>query len=227
MTALVMALYAEGHADEGFLPVIIQRTAEQVLAQRGRAVVDVLGPIILNHTIDHQFPTRVERMLEAARRASGYHALIVHADADYPTRDRALAERFIPGQKEVYKISQTQELVCEYLVPIIPVQMTEAWMLADPDALREVIGVRLTAEAIGVPAHPHQVESDPDPKQTLNTAIQKALAQRSRRRRRMDVRSVYEPLARQISLARLSGVPAYAQFMADLTRTLIALHLIV
>lgn len=225
MTALVLALYAEGHADEGFLPVVIQRTAEQILAQRGRAVVDVLEPISLNHTIDRQFTTRVERMLEAARRASGYHALIVHADADYPTRDRALLERFIPGQTRVHQARQAQESVCEHLVPIIPVQMTEAWMLADPDALREVIGVNLTTNAIGAPMHPHQVESDPDPKQTLNAVIEKALAQRARRRRRIALRSIYEPLARQISLARLIGVPAYQQFVADLTQTLVALGL--
>jgi hypothetical protein len=225
MTALVLALYAEGHADEGFLPVIIQRTAEQVLARRGRTVVDVLEPISLNHTIDRQFPTRVERMLEAARRASGYHALIVHADADYPTPDRALLERFSPGQTKVRQARQVQESVCEHLVPIIPVQMTEAWMLADPDALREVIGVNLTTDAIGAPMHPHQVESDPDPKQTLNAVIEKALTQRARRRRRIALRSIYEPLARQISLARLIGVPAYQQFVADLTQTLVALGL--
>lgn len=225
MTALVLALYAEGHADEGFLPVIIQRTAEQILAQRGRTVVDVLEPINLNHTIDRQFPTRVERMLEAARRASGYHALIVHADADYPTPERALLERFSPGQTKVRQARQAQESVCEHLVPIIPVQMTEAWMLADPDALREVIGVNLTTDAIGAPMHPHQVESDPDPKQTLNAVIEKALAQRARRRRRIALRSIYEPLARQISLARLIGVPAYQQFVADLTQTLVALGL--
>ena len=63
MTALVMALYAEGRTDEGFLPVVIQRTAEQVLAHRGNTVVDVLEPIVLNHTIDLQFRARDERIL--------------------------------------------------------------------------------------------------------------------------------------------------------------------
>jgi len=88
-----------------------------------------------------------------------------------------------------------------------------------------VIGVHLAAETLGTPAHPHQVESDPDPKQTLNAVIQKALAQRSRRRRRIALGSIYEPLARQIDLAKLGSVPAYTQFVADLTQTLIALGL--
>jgi len=111
------------------------------------------------------------------------------------------------------------------MIPIIPVQMTEAWMLADHAALCEVIGTHLTAEQMSLAAHPHQVESDPDPKRTLSTAIQKAMAQRPRRRRRIDVRSVYEPLARQIDLMKLGNVPAYGQFVFDLTQALIALHL--
>lgn len=98
-------------------------------------------------------------------------------------------------------------------------------MLADPEALRNVIGTNLSAEELGIPVHPHQVESDPAPKQTLDGAIQRAVAQR--RRRRIALQSVYDPLARQISLTRLGGVPAYAQFVADLTQTLIALHLAV
>jgi len=226
MTTLVLALYAEGRADESFLPIVIQRTAEQILAQRGRTVVDVLEPITLNHTIDHDFSMRVERILEAARRSAGYHALVVHADADYPTPERAFRERFRPGADKVYQIRQSQERVCDHLLPIIPVQMTEAWMLADPEALQTVIGTKLPAQDLGLPLHAHEVESDPAPKQTLHLVVQKARAGRLRRRR-LDIRTIYEPLARQISLEHLGGVAAYRQFVADLTQTLIALHLAV
>lgn len=222
MTTLVLALYAEGRTDERFLPIVIQRTAEQILVQRGRITVDVLEPIVLNRTIDRQFPRRVERILEAARRSAGYHMLIVHADADHPTPDRAMRERIQPGFERVHN---ADEPVCDELLPIIPVQMTEAWMLADPEALQAVIGTDVEAQALGLPARAHQVESEPDPKQILRQTIQNALAHRSRRRRRIDLGTVYEPLARQISLRRLRAVPAYRQFVSDMTETLIALHL--
>lgn len=48
MTTLVLALYAEGRTDERFLPIVIQRTAEEILAQRGRTTVYVLEPIVLS-----------------------------------------------------------------------------------------------------------------------------------------------------------------------------------
>ena len=224
MTDLVMAIYAEGRADETFLPIIVQRGAEQILAQRGRTVVDVLEPIVLNHSIDRAFPTRAERILEAARRAAGYHALVVHADADHPTRERALQERFMPGLERVCQAQQALERVCDKLVPMIPVQMTEAWMLADPEALRAVVGTRASVGDLGLPAHAREVESDPDPQRTLAEAVRNALAPRPRRRR-IVTGDIFEPLARQINLERLGTVPAYQQFASDLTDTLIALHL--
>jgi len=219
MTVLVLALYAEGRTDESFLPIVIQRTAEEVLARYGRTVVDVLEPINLNHGIDRQFETREERILEAARRASGYHALIIHADADYPTQERALQERYLPGEVRVRELRDVGESVCGNLIPIVPIQMTEAWMLADPKALCNVIGVQSSPQALGIPAHPHQVESDPNPKRTLHEVLERARAQRPRRRRRVNLSSIYEPLARQIDLAKLVGVPAYARFLSDLTAT--------
>lgn len=222
MNSLVLALYAEGRTDERFLPVMIQRTAEQILAQRGCQVVDVPDPIVVDGSIDRQYPGRAERILEAARRARGYHALIVHADADHPTPDRAIEERLQPG---LHLVHRSAEAVCRQLVPIVPVQRTEAWMLADSAALCEVVGTRLDARSLGLPQYAHLVESDADPKRTLNQVIQAALADRPRRRRRLDAGTLYEPLARQISLARLQAVPSYTRFVIDLTHLLIGLHM--
>lgn len=122
MNSLVLALYAEGRTDERFLPVVIQRTAEQILAQRGCQVVDVPDPIVVDGSIDREHRGRAERILEAARRARGYHALIVHADADHPTPDRSIEERIQPG---LHLVHRSEEAVCRQLVPIVSVQMTD------------------------------------------------------------------------------------------------------
>jgi hypothetical protein len=222
MATLVLAFYAEGPSDEHFLPLIIQRTTEQLLVQRGRTIVDVLEPMVLKPSLDRE-ATRAERILAVARRASGYHALVVHADADHATPEHALNERIWPGFELV---RQAREAVRHQLVPLIPVQMTEAWLLADPEALRVVVGTNLESHVLGLPDRAHQVESFPDPKQALNQVIQNALANRPRRRRRLDLNTVYEPLARQISLERLEGVPAYRRFVNDMSETLTALNLI-
>ena len=216
MTALVLALYAEGRTDERFLPIIIQRTAEDILLRRGRRTIDVLEPTPINGDIDHQVERRKDRIVEAARRALGFHVLIVHADADHPTPERALNERIMPGILAAARKDNT----CRLLVPLVPVRMTEAWMLADPQALSQVIGTNLTAQDLGLPERPHQVESEPQPRQRLREATCRARAQYPRRRRRLDLGELYEPLARQIRLERLRGVPAYQRFVTDLTKAL-------
>jgi hypothetical protein len=223
VNTLVLALYAEGRTDERFLPIVIQRTAERILAQSGLQVVDVPAPLVLDGSIYRRYPGRAERILEAARLARGYHALVIHADADYPTPERAMIERIKPG---LILVRGSEETVCEQVVPIVPVQMTEAWMLVDSRAVCEVIGTSVDDQLLGLPQSARQVESDNDPKSTLSQVVRNALADRPRRRRRLDVGTLYEPLARQIRLELLSMVPSYARFVCDLTEVLVDLHMV-
>lgn len=218
MQTVVLALYAEGPTDERFLPVVIQRTVQRIVERRGRNVVDVLEPMRVS--ISPGIKEQAQRILDAARQTAGYHMLVIHADADHPTAERAFAERFQPGEILVQK-----EDISHHLVPLIPVQMTEAWLLADPEALQQVIGTKMTANELSLPVHAHQVESDPSPKQTLAQVVRQAATQR-RHRRTVRVRDVFAPLARTISLERLQGVPAYQQFVEDISGALIALHII-
>ncbi|NWJ98198.1 MAG: DUF4276 family protein [Chloroflexi bacterium] len=217
---LVLALYAEGASDKRFLPILIQRTAEQILNQRGRFIVEVLPPRIIEKI---EAPTQAECILKAAQQASGYHALIIHADADHPTRNEAFEQRFQPGYTLV---QQATPPVCKHLLPVIPVRMIEAWLLAHPEALQEILDTTMNAAALGLPLKAREVESVPSPKQTLKQAVQKARAHLPRRRQNIDIGSLYEPIARLISLERLDEVPAYKQFKADLTKVLGSLNLI-
>ncbi len=220
MKSLVLALYVEGRSDERFLPIIVQRTVERILMNHSQSDIDVLPPLVLEPPRDTK--ERAERILVVARQARGYHILIIHADADHPTPEKARHERIQPGFELV---RQTKDGVCNHLVAIIPVRMIEAWMLADGQALQKVIGTDLDAESLGIPKQPQQVEAIIQPKQTLVQAIQNGFARRSRRSRQPNLGSLYEPLAQLINLDILQKVPAYQQFIDDLTTTLIALHL--
>ncbi len=220
MTALVTALYAEGRSDERFLPRIIQRAAVDLLSRRGRRVVDVLEPTLL--TPDEK-QSRAEDILAVARKASGYHALFIHADADAPTPDRAYTERIEPGVMRVRSARTSGAAVCADLIPVIPIQATEAWLLADADALRAVIGTNARSADLGIPLVPHEIEGLANPKQRLSEIVRRAMAVRPRRRRNLDIGELYEPLADRIHLAQLERLPAYQQFSDDLARTLASL----
>lgn len=223
MRALVTALYAEGRTDERFLPRIIQRTAVDLLNQRGREVVDVLAPTLL--TLGGQ-QTRAESILAAAQEAHGYHILFVHADADDDLRERAYVERVEPGIRRVYEAQANGWNVCTDLTPIIPVQATEAWLLADADALREVIGTNASNADLAIPIAPREIEGLADPKQRLIDIVRQSMAARPRRRRRLNIGEIYEPMAERLHLVQLQRLPAYRQFVDDFVGTLARLGFI-
>jgi hypothetical protein len=220
MNVLVLVLYAEGSTDNHFLPPIIQRTAERIIAKYGQDLVDVSELVIVPR---QQNQRREECILSAARHVCHCHALIVHSDADGRTPERALSERIQPGFD---LISHSNEEVCKHLIPVIPVQMIEAWMLADHNALCEVIGTNLSPQILGLLSRSAEVERDANPKQTLKQVIQKAISHRPRRRRQLDFSIHEEFLANMINLDTLYLVPSYKAFFLNLKKTLAELKFI-
>jgi len=223
MSQVILALYAEGSTDGGFLPQIIRRTTRVILSQHDRPDIEVPLP-------DSQWgkpakiAKRVECILHAARKTAGYHALIIHSDGDDRGYEQTMAELFQPGKEHVLAAS-THENVCVDLVPLIPVRMTEAWMLADPDALCTVLGKKLEARALGMPTKARLVEKELTPKKTLDLVIQMAYPHQSRDWKRFKAK-LYRELGSEIDLKRLNDLPSYQQFVEDMTTTLQTLNFI-
>jgi hypothetical protein len=221
----VLALYAEGSSDHLFLPIVIQRTSKQLLDQYKQMAIRVLPvkSIILNRLGLSQ----ADYIVQAACQAVDCHALIVHADADDRTSESAMRERYQPGYQQVQQMREHGEQICKHLLPLIPIQMTEAWMLADQETLlQRVIGTSMNAQSLGLPTRMRQIEADANPKSTFNQAVQRAYQHRSRRHRNIDVTPYYESLAQQIKLERLLLLSSYQQFVQDLTDSLKVLNFI-
>lgn len=220
MNVLTLGLYAEGRTDERFLPIIIQRTAEDILLAHDRMSIEALEPIIIKKPADISHLD--ECILHAAQEAYDYHALIVHSDADDRTHQQTLVERFHPGYSLV---QQENGRVCRTLLPIIPVRMVEARMLADPDALQTALKVTVSLSNVGVPDKPKLVESEREPKKILDQVIHLAYPHQHRAWKRIKG-DLYERLAPLINLNRLKKVPSYHQFVADMTTALKSINVI-
>lgn len=218
MNTLVMGLYVEGPTDDRFLPVIIQRTAEHILLKYDRAEVTVLEPIVIKK--HPGISDRSESILRAAHDAYGFHMLIVHADADGPTRDEAFRYRFEPGNSLVQACTEN---VCKDILPIIPVRMIEAWMLADMEQFRKALGIKISQQELGLHSRAKHVESYQDPKAVIDRIIQQTYSAKPQHWGRIRGQ-IYADLAPMIRLSRLNDVPAYQQFVSDLTGTFKAIN---
>ncbi|GGL97360.1 MULTISPECIES: DUF4276 family protein [Micromonospora] len=108
------------------------------------------------------------------------------------------------------------------LVPVIPVRMTEAWLLLDETAIRQVAGNPRGRVDLGLPKH-HQVESIADPKELLRTCLVRASEAGGRRREAVGKRfnqhrrQLLERLDPQGPVVRLDS---WARLVDDVDRTI-------
>ncbi len=142
--------------------------------------------------------------------------IFVHRDAEREPREKRLQEI-----KEA--ISQCQSI--RAYVPVIPIRMTEAWLLIDTNAIRRAADNPNGCVAIDLPSV-KKLESVPDPKRELHSLLEAASEKTGRRldqfkrdlplrvRRVADYIDDFSPLRR---------LPAFQKFEADLSRALEAL----
>ncbi len=211
MRTLTIAFSPEGPTDVRFLGSVIRRTAEALLTAHGRGQTDVLEPIAFMRPKGEL--DGAERLLAVARLAFGFHCLVVHADADDTTPAAAWAQRLAPGQQLIAADAKAQQQV----VRLVPVAMTEAWMLADAPALREALDTDLDAVRDLELPRPARAEQATHPKNALKTALQRiqdALPPRRRQPVPQLMADLYGQLA-EVPLTSLRELESYRQFETD------------
>jgi hypothetical protein len=154
--------------------------------------------------------TFAQRAAEAVNRErGGVELLFVHGDGDGDP-ERARRERVQPVIDSIRQLVGADQVWC---VPVVPERATEAWMLASPETLAKVLRANRSAQELGLPARPQDVERELDPKALLRSTIAQA---RSRTRRRRHTPIPYDPLAREVPLSTLRHVPAFSRLESDL-----------
>ncbi len=205
-------LVCEGPSDEWFLPVLLQRATHQLCLEHFPGGVDVGDVRVL--AVDHQRPDDIARAV--ARESGAYDVLLYHHDG-FP--QRTAAAKVDEVRRAIVEAGST-----ELFVPVVPVVETEAWVLADPDALARVLSVPVARVRELLPRQPKQVEQQADPKELLRLVMRSLV--RRHRRARPDGDSMeryFSELAEIIDLDRLRDVPAFADWWKSMAEALIRL----
>lgn len=157
-------------------------------------------------------------MLNASKRACqdyGISALCIHTDSDDPSANNVIQYKFEPLFSELNTLSE--EEYCKHIIPTIPIQMIESWMLADKELLKFLINAQdMSNEDLGIERLP---ESYNDPKSAIENAIRIAMSRLPQRRRNQIVISdLYEILGNRLSLDRLRAIPSFVQFESNILK---------
>ena len=158
------ALVTEGTSDDGFLSAVLRRSAQEVAGPGS----EVAEPIVVRTSTG---PGGREALVRAIRQADGmFNAIVYHRDGGvHPERE---IERWVVPFRERLGAAGCPEPV----VAVMPVRETEAWALADGDALRTVLGATWSDQRWGLPARRRDLEGEPDPKQLLRRVVERFTA---------------------------------------------------
>ncbi len=216
MRHLALGLFAEGSSDIPFLRRIIYRSVEENGTQLTQQRLEVLERFVEGDK--YVSDQRAERIFEAFGKhveEGVINLLFIHADGNGDPK-AALKDRVCPAMQ---LLKETYRAVSFGIVPVIPVRETEAWALADAEALRAELGWYGNLPDMASP------ESLPDPKEVLKLIREEATPTARRRSRRQSsyVGPISEGLGDRISLRKLRQLDSFKRFEADLKDALRAL----
>ena len=203
---LYIGFTVEGTTDTQFLTQVIQNVFEDIAFEcRTDVVIEDVRPVHVHKT---EF---TETMLNASRKAAecGITVLCIHADSDARTIENVIEYKFNPLTAALIPLNDDE--YCKTIVPVIPIRMTEAWMLADKELLKTKIAAQGKRDAdLGLERTP---EAYADPKQAIVDAIIIAQAEKTKRRRNeLTINDLYDEMGQSIPLQRLRELPSFRHF---------------
>ncbi|MEA5257692.1 DUF4276 family protein [Arcicella aquatica] len=205
-------LFTEGTTDVRFLESVVRKTLEDVAFDCQGQIETQVKTIEINK-LGLGF---VDQVLEASRKGFneyGITLLCVHTDADYYTDSRVMESKITPAINRLKEQNETE--YCKILVSVIPVHMTEAWMLADKDLLKSEIGTQKNNFDLGIHPMPQDIA---DPKETIINAIRIVQSDLTRRKRNrgLDISELYQIIGQKIELSQLENLDSFRKFKESL-----------
>lgn len=200
---MIGALLGEGSSDRALLPIIrwvLERTA-----------ADEFRIEWIDTGLFTSGPTLAEKV-GGALKAQPCDLLFVHRDAD--------------GQPIDWRYNEIKDAVGTHPhVAVVPIRMTEAWLLLDEAAIRAVVGRVSGTEDLCLPPV-FRLEQVSDPKRVLREALIKAHDARGRRARRFRPGAALHRLANLVAdWSPLRQLSAFQRLEADTRAALAVLDL--
>ena len=150
MTRATFAFVREGTSDDGLIPHL-----SDLLVRAG------LGEVV---GTPREYKGTVKNCLElVAEEEAGVDVVFVHRDTDSPSDSevRAAIES---------AIEELGDELSALVIPVVPIQELEAWLLLDETAIRAVAGKPSKRMALDLP-RPARIEATSSPKEILQAAL--------------------------------------------------------
>lgn len=218
MKQLFVGLMAEGKTDYRFLEPIVEKVLTGIVFEcLGQIDVDVK---VIECDKGNNFIEFVTNASHKGQQEYGITMLIIHTDADDSTVDAAYNNKIRPAIS--FLSSQKEETHCKNIAALVPVQETEAWMLADKNILIRQIGTNKNEAELGIKGHP---EGFKNPKEKIQEAIKIGRAELPKKLRdALKVSDLYSFLGQSIQIGNLRNFDSFLDFERNVRQVLIDLN---
>ena len=211
MTYLSWAALHEGGSDALYFGVLVPRLMEAIIASDGIGHSDIPSfPAVILGKSGRDVDLVAAEICE---NRDAFHMVFVHADVGGAGLAQGLEARSTAYCSRAHEICGWPVARC---VTVMPRHETEAWVLADPNAVLSALGYRGAASDVGLPATAAEAETLPDPKATLRAAVRAVAG----RRRSDSAAQLFGPIAQRQSLEALRASQSFRVFEASLRRCL-------
>ena len=207
---LAYALFCEGPSDFAYFEVLIPRLIDAIVSDLGILPVD--RPDTPTLRLGQPDRTVESVAMEACRAKDAIHLAFIHADTGGRNQEGAVDARSTAYCRKMHEICDFPQPRC---VLLRPRHETEAWVLADPNAVLEALGYRGPAADLGLPDNPGEAERYQDPKSCLDSALRRVTNNPRRR-----ARTLLPAIAQRQSIAELRRSASFSDFESRLETAL-------
>lgn len=211
---IIVGLLTEGSTDTRFLQPVVEKTLNEIARIEYRGDIEVR---ILPLDKEKAGLSFTEQVLAAAKDAYaqyGINILCIHADADSKNLEASYQNKIKPMLAALALKSADE--YCKIALPIIPIQETEAWMLADTDLLKDEINTTMPDHELGIHRAPEMVAN---PKEVIEEAIRIARQHLTKRRRsESSIAALYQPIGEKIAIEHLQKLPSFVNFQDNVRK---------
>ena len=212
---ILAGLFTEGTTDNRFLLSVVERTLEDVAFDCTGDIETKVEIITINKT-GLSFNEQVLAASKVALDKFGILLLFVHTDSDSPSDELIFQTKIIPAQKLLLEQDDNH---CKNLIALVPIQMTESWMVADKELLKEEIGIYKTNAELEIQLKPELINN---PKSVIENIIRFSKEDLTKRRRNknLNISDLYQILGQTIELSKLEELSSYVKFKDSLVTKL-------
>lgn len=209
---ILTGLFTEGTTDNRFLESVVKRTLEDV-AFDCTGDIDIELEVIKINKSELGFSEQVLEASKVAFEKFSILLLFVHTDADAKNDELIFKNKIVPAQELLSE--QKNDIYCKTMVAIVPVQMTESWMIVDRTLLKSEIGIEKTDAELGIHLNPENIN---DPKCVIEEIIRLSKEANTKRTRNkgLKISDLYQIIGQKVELSELEKLPSYLKFKKSL-----------